>query len=278
MYCGDESSARRSAQGSWGLLDLVHDGPFRLIIDGGTDGPLNMARDEALSERSARPVVRFYAFRPATLSLGRFQPAASVDIEAARRDGLAVVRRPTGGQAVLHDNELTYSVVLPRGRVRDLRKREVYRFVSEVLAEGLARFGIRAAFTLQRSGSPRNPDCFATTGEYELATADGRKLIGSAQATTRRACLQHGSIPLDGSFRRISAYLRSNPGGSGRTPASIGEEIGRPVSLEEAAAVFAEVFARRVGTETSALSPEEEALARSLAADKYASDGWTLMY
>lgn len=259
-------------------MQLVHDGPFRLIIDGGRDGPLNMARDEALSERSERPVVRFYAFRPATLSLGRFQPASTLDLERARRDGLSVVRRPTGGQAVLHDNELTYSVILARSHVRDLRKREVYRFVSDLLAEALSRFGIRAGFTLKRSGSPRNPDCFATTGEYELATPDGRKIIGSAQATTRRACLQHGSIPLDGSFRRIAAYLRSGAGGSGRTPTSIGEELGRPVPLEEAIAVFSEVFAQRVGAEPSTLSREEETLARTLAAEKYCSDRWNLLY
>lgn len=237
-----------------------------------------MARDEALSERSGRPVVRFYAFRPATLSLGRFQPASTVDLDAARRDGLSIVRRPTGGQAVLHDNELTYSVILPRSHVRDLRKREIYRFVSGLLAEALLRLGVRAGFTLQRSGSARDPDCFATTGEFELATEDGRKLIGSAQATNRRACLQHGSIPLDGSFRRISAYLRAGAAGSGRTPTSIGEELGRAVALEEAIGVFAGVFAQRVGTEPSQLTPEEEALAGTLAVEKYGSDAWNLMY
>ena len=259
-------------------MELVHEGPFRLIIDGGHDGPLNMARDEALSERSEQPVVRFYAFRPATLSLGRFQPASTVDIDGARRDGLSVVRRPTGGQAVLHDNELTYSVVLARSHVRDFRKRKIYRFISDVLAEGMGRLGITAGFALERRGSARNPDCFATTGEYELATADGRKLVGSAQATTRRACLQHGSIPLDGSFRRVSAYLRESAAGSGRTPTSIGEELGRSVDLDEAVAVFAAAFQGRFGAEPSQLSSEEESLARTLVSDKYGSDGWTLMY
>jgi lipoate-protein ligase A len=277
MYCDFESStpaAKRSGE----ALELVHAGPFRLIIDGGRDGPHNMARDEAMSQRSERPVVRFYAFRPATLSLGRFQAASTVDLERARRDGLSVVRRPTGGQAVLHDNELTYSVVIARSHVRDFRKREIYRLISDVLAEGMARFGVKAGFALTRAGSARNPDCFATTGEYELSTPDGRKLVGSAQATTRRACLQHGSIPLDGSFRRISEYLRAGAQGSGPGPTSLGEEIGRAVSLEEAAAVFASVFAESFGAEPSELTAAEEALSRSLVREKYGSDAWTLMY
>jgi lipoate-protein ligase A len=147
-----------------------------------------------------------------------------------------------------------------------------------VLADGLQRLGIRAGFALQRSGSARNPDCFATTGEYELATMDGRKIIGSAQATTRRACLQHGSIPLDGSFRRIDAYLTPTGSGSGRAPTSIGEVLGRTVGLDEAIQAFAEAFAHKVGAEPSGLSAQEAALARTLAVDKYGRDGWNLMY
>jgi lipoate-protein ligase A len=265
-------------EGAKGPLDFVHEGPFRMIVDGARDGAANMARDEALGECTDRPAVRLYTFRPATLSLGRFQPASSVDVAAARGDGLSVVRRPTGGQAVLHDNELTYSVVLARAHVRDFRKREIYRFVSELLADGLRRFGIAAGFSLQRRGSARNPDCFATTGEYELATSDGRKIVGSAQATTRRACLQHGSIPLDDSFRRIGAYLRTPAGETGPTPVSIGEALGRAVSLEEAVAVFAAAFARRLDLEASVLSPDEELLANKLVAEKYGRDEWNLRY
>ncbi len=259
-------------------MEFVHEGPFRMIVDGAHDGAANMARDEALSECSERPAVRFYTFRPATLSLGRFQPVSSVDVAAARRDGLCVVRRPTGGQAVLHDNELTYSVILARAHLRRFRKREIYRFISELLADGLRRFGLAAGFSLQRRGSARNPDCFATTGEYELATADGRKIVGSAQATTRRACLQHGSIPLDDSFRRIGAYLRTPAEDGGPTPVSIGEALGRRVGLEEAVAVFAAAFARRLDLEASALSADEEALASRLVADKYGRDEWNLRY
>lgn len=259
-------------------MDLVHDGPFRLIVDCERDGPANMARDEALAECSERPVVRLYAFRPATLSLGRFQPASTVDVALARSDGLSVVRRPTGGQAVLHDNELTYAVILARHHVRDFRKREIYRFVSNLLADGLRRFGIEASFGLERSGNARNPDCFATTGQYELATDAGRKVIGSAQATTRRACLQHGSIPLDGSFRRIAAYLKTGAEGSGARPTSIGEALGRRVDLREAIAVFAAAFAARLDLEASVLSGEEESRALALASEKYGRDEWNLMY
>jgi lipoyl(octanoyl) transferase len=237
-----------------------------------------MARDEALGELSDRPVLRLYAFRPATLSLGRFQAAAGVDLERARADGLSIVRRPTGGQAVLHDNELTYSVVIVRHHVRDLRKREIYRFVSDVLADGLRALGIDARYTLERSGRVGNPDCFATTGEYELATPDGRKIVGSAQATTRRASVQHGSIPLDGSFRGIGRYLRTPEPGSGREPASLGELLGREVSLAEAIDVFTAAFAARVELEADRLTRDEEALAGELGDRKYGSDEWNLKY
>jgi lipoyl(octanoyl) transferase len=237
-----------------------------------------MARDEALGELSDRPVLRLYAFRPATLSLGRFQAAAGVDLERARSDGLSIVRRPTGGQAVLHDNELTYSVVIVRHHVRDLRKREIYRFVSDVLADGLRSLGIDARYTLERSGRAGNPDCFATTGEYELATPDGRKIVGSAQATTRRASVQHGSIPLDASSRGIGRYLRAPGPGSGKEPASLGELLGRKVPLAEAIDVFTAAFAARVELEPDRLTPEEEALALELANRKYGSDEWNLKY
>jgi lipoyl(octanoyl) transferase len=237
-----------------------------------------MARDEALGELSHRPVLRLYQFTPATLSLGRFQASAGVDLRQARADGLSIVRRPTGGQAVLHDNELTYSVVIVRSHVRDLRKREIYRLVSDILADGLRSLGIEARYALERSGGSGNPDCFATTGEYELATPDGRKIVGSAQATTRRASVQHGSIPLDGSFKGIARYLRAPAPGSGREPVSLGELLGRDVPVAEAIDVFSAAFAARVRLEPDRLADDEEALARELAQHKYGSDEWNLKY
>jgi lipoate-protein ligase A len=173
---------------------------WRLVINGQSDGPTNMAVDHALFEAvqdGAAPVLRFYRWEPACLSLGRNQPAR-VSSDDLKRRGLDLVRRPTGGLAVLHDRELTYSVCV---RVDQLGSpRESYAAINRALRCGLLELGIPAesaqldttAATFQRAGS-----CFAGTAPGEVGVR-GRKLIGSAQRYERRTILQHGSILVDG--------------------------------------------------------------------------------
>ena len=238
-----------------------------------------MAVDEALGDSAAMgPIVRFYTWSPPAVSVGRFQRADTVDLAAVRSEGLGFVRRPTGGQAVLHDRELTYSVCLAREHARPFRKREVYRFISGILVDALSRLGIGAHFSETRRGSASDPNCFATTGEYEVVGASGRKLIGSAQATNREGCLQHGSIPLDGSFRDVAALLKAPPVTSDPQPASLGEEAGRPVSMEETIDAFRDAFAARMPLSPSDLSEDEWNLAQSIRRDRYNQDAWNLMY
>jgi lipoate-protein ligase A len=261
-------------------VNITYDGPFRLIESYGLSGPQNMAIDEALGAHSpgGAPVLRLYSFVPPTVSLGRFQSAETVDREAITADGLDMVRRPTGGQAVLHDAELTYSVAIARDHVDRFFKREVYRLISRVLVQALSQLGIPATFSDVRTGPARHPNCFATVGEYEVVSNRGRKLIGSAQITRREGCVQHGSIPLDGTFRRIERYIRGALPPTGPVPASVGEELGRRVSLHELADVVKEAFAREVGLVPSTLSKKEEKSAEDLCRKKYATDEWTLKY
>ena len=127
---------------------------FRLLLEAPGDGQRNMAVDEALLEAvgadRSPPTLRLYGFSPPTLSLGRFQKARElIRLEALPVDGIRLVRRPTGGQAVLHDRELTYAVVLGRGHLEPFSKREVYQFIAGLLLTGLEALGIRA-----RSGVP----------------------------------------------------------------------------------------------------------------------------
>src|SRR2546423_32504 len=178
-----------------------------------------MALDEALLESvigGGAPVVRFYTWQPATLSLGTNQPLGEVDRAECERRGFGLVRRLTGGRAVLHQHELTYSIMVldndPRvsGGVM-----ESYRKISQALVEGLRMLGAEAelapvnrALHRQLAQSMRlagNPDldeashgavCFDAASDYEL-TLGGRKLVGSAQARRAGALLQHGSILLD---------------------------------------------------------------------------------
>jgi len=261
---------------------------FRLLRQAPGSGQENMAIDEALLESVGRgdapPTLRLYGFAPPTLSVGRFQKARElIDRELAAREGLTLVRRPTGGQAVLHDRELTYAVVLAREHLQPFGKREVYRFIAGLLLAGLEAAGIRARSNSARQGSNRNPDCFRSTGQYEIADERERKLIGSAQVLDRRAALQHGAIPLDGSYRRISRYLLASTEEEHGLPASLGEELGCEVGFDEAQEALARGAARWLSLQGLALEPgelqaAERERAAELLAEKYSSDAWNLAY
>jgi lipoate-protein ligase A len=261
---------------------------FRLILDEPADGQLNMAVDEALMESVGEgenpATVRLYGFSPPTLSFGRFQRVREkIRFQAVRRDGITVVRRPTGGQAVLHDQELTYSVVLHRNHLEPFQKREIYRFIAELLLEGLVRLGVEGRSSRKRSGDLHNPDCFRSTGEYEIASSSARKLIGSAQVVNRNASLQHGAIPLDMSYRRIGSYLALDPETEPAEPSCLSGELGTPVSFARAVKAFAEGFdagLRRldVPVEIGRLSEGESRRAEELLRLKYSGDEWNLLY
>jgi lipoate-protein ligase A len=275
---------------------------FRLLAHEPGDGRRNMAVDEALAycagEGRSPPTLRLYGFAPPTLSLGRFQRARelvdSVRLEAA---GVTLVRRPTGGQAVLHDRELTYAVALGRQHLEPFTKRDIYQFIAGLLLAGLEALGIRAQSSHAALGSPHNPDCFRSTGQYEIADDRQRKLIGSAQVLTRRFSLQHGAIPLDGSYRRIAGFLaagagarsggagfrRAAPGEGHGLPSSLGEELGREVGYAEAADALARgarYALERLGLtlRSGDLTGEERERAAALLESKYSRDEWNLQY
>ncbi len=185
---------------------------WRLILgDGGElrplDGATNMALDAALLasvQAGGPPVLRFYRWDPACLSFGRNQPARGLyDVARARTRGIDFVRRPTGGQAVLHDDELTYAVVAPLRLIG--RPRDAYRRINQALVAGLLELGIRAmvapAMGTGAGGAGKvewSDACFRRPAPGEVV-AGGRKLVGSAQRTEGRVILQHGSLLLGGS-------------------------------------------------------------------------------
>jgi lipoate-protein ligase A len=247
-----------------------------------------MAVDEALLESvgngGSPATVRLYGFAPPTVSCGRFQRIRErIRLQALKEDGITLVRRPTGGQAVLHDGELTYSVVLGREHLQPFHKREIYRFIAGLLLEGLVRLGIRGQSSRKRCGDPHNPDCFRSTGEYEIASLSSRKLIGSAQVVNRRASLQHGAIPLDLSYRRIERYLDLSPGKEGEQPGCLSAELGCPVSYQQALKAFAEGFEaglrrQSVKLQTGTLTEEERQRAEAFLQQKYSGDQWNLLY
>ena len=223
-----------------------------LIIDAPAPGEENMRRDVALLDECARGTttgaVRLYGFRPACLSLGRMQPLSDVNLEACARDGVDVVRRPSGGRAVLHDAEVTYCVVCRAsdpvfgGRVLESCAR-----IHGAIAAGLALLGVVTAQRALPADLRRDAregaavaDCFARPAAHELLDARGRKLVGSAQARRGGALLQHGSVLLE----PPSAARYLNSGEPASVPgASVREITGRPVTWEELAEALAAGFA-----------------------------------
>lgn len=178
-------------------------------------GARNMAIDVALLEAvqgGAPPVLRLYRWDPPCLSLGRNQPARGVyDEQRIRAAGVELVRRPTGGLAVLHDRELTYAVAVGLRVLGGARAS--YAMINRAIVAGLRSLGVPATTALAapvataplRAGTPQDP-CFQRPAAGEVLAA-GRKLVGSAQRAERRTLLQHGSILLEGSQERVREFL-----------------------------------------------------------------------
>ena len=182
-----------------------------------------MARDRMLLDellRGERPAtLRFYSWSPACISLGLGQREEVLDLDALRKAGLDVVRRPTGGQALLHDRELTYSVVasLQDPAVGGTLMRS-YHAISEALLSGLRQIGINGegAPCEARPASGLTPVCFASASAEEVLVG-GRKLLASAQWRTRGAFLQHGSLLLEDRQEDLWRLMRDQAGPRART-------------------------------------------------------------
>ncbi len=253
-----------------------------------------MAVDEAILLHHAQgrvpPTLRFYRWAPAAVTIGYFQDLhGSVDLAACRALGLDCVRRPTGGRAVLHEHEATYSVVISQ-RLLAGSIVQTYRELSAGLRAGLARLGLAAELAVaaerRAAGGRGSAACFDAPSWYEL-TAGGRKVAGSAQTRRHGAILQHGSIPLVFDARKVMAVLRPPRGASpdrtlavlrGRA-AGLNEVLGRPLTLEEVETALAAGFAEVLGVELTEgeLTPEEAETARRLVRVKYGAAGWNGM-
>jgi lipoate-protein ligase A len=246
-----------------------------------------MAIDEALlltcvaDPDGFRPVLRLYAFSRPCLSLGRFQSAAVVDLDACRARGIDVVRRPSGGRAVLHDRCLTYALVAPvdappfAGGVRASAAR-----IGRALAAGLTTLGAAVTIAPGQPRSRRSADCFAVAGTGELVGADGGKLAGSAQVRRGRAALQHGTVRLRSALGSVAPFLRAVTGANACASApavALDTLCGRPVPFAEAAAAviagFRESF--RVELALSRCNDDECAVAAALESARYRDDAWT---
>jgi lipoate-protein ligase A len=265
---------------------------WRFLDTGPAKGAYNMAVDEALLEGVATgtPVLRVYAWQPPAVSFGYGQqPWREVDLDKCRETGIEVVRRLTGGRAVLHWDELTYSVLCREddpqcgGPIS-----HTYRRIGEALVEGLRLFGVAVALerarprALRPRGAGVSEPCFSSLARWEIKCR-GRKLIGSAQRRVRGAILQHGSLLTGPRHRALLDLLP--PGAAGGEGArrleegstDLGECTAGPVDLARLAACLAEGFGRclEVEMQPGQLSPGEQARAAELMQTQYGNPAWT---
>ena len=200
----------------------------------------NMALDEALLERARRTgeaVFRIYTWAEPTMSLGRNQTAAGIYDPARARDrGVAVVRRLTGGRALLHHREITYSVTAPLTLGDSLR--ESYARINRLLVDGLRRLGVAVdvAVPRERAIAPTAAPCFERPAAGELVV-DGRKLVGSAQWRDESAMLQHGSILIEDD-QPMLAGLATEPVAPPVAAATLRRSLGRAPAANEVADVL----------------------------------------
>jgi lipoyl(octanoyl) transferase len=254
---------------------------WRLIV--ATDartGAENMALDEAIMEAVAAggspPTLRFYQWAPPCLSLGKRQPLDGVDLASCHADGVDIVRRATGGWAILHTDELTYSVAL---RPDDSRVSgailDTYRTLSQGLIAGLRLLGADAEMNPVIPGGAQNTSaaCFEVPSAYEI-TISGRKLIGSAQTRPAGKVLQHGSLPLHGDIARVARYLTFASEAKRlalethlrERATTLGDALGRPVTFAEASQAMAHGFGEALNVELAPGEPSanEVAAAREI--------------
>jgi lipoyl(octanoyl) transferase len=251
-----------------------------------------MAVDEAILEHIHRgesiSTLRLYSWNPPCLSLGHAQSIKDVDMERLKSHGWDVVRRVTGGRAILHTDELTYSVtgsadepVLAGGVL------ESYNRLAQALLHAVKSLSVPVEMKEHEDGHTQqnlNPVCFEVPSTYEI-TVDGKKLIGSAQARKKEGVLQHGSLPLTGDLTRIcdalvfeSETARQNAKERLLTRATtIESAIGVETAWETAAQAFVRGFEAELGIqfERGEMSPSEIQRAEELVEEKYAHAAWT---
>jgi len=267
------------------------------FIDSKENSPAyNMALDEKLMEwhrnKELPPIIRFYGWAPATLSVGYFQQIEKeIDLKAVNSYQLGFVRRATGGRGVLHDDELTYSVVVSEDHpAMPETVTEAYRVISEGLLEGFRNLGLQAEFSIPRSfeekenlKNPRSSVCFDAPSWYELVV-EGRKLAGSAQTRQKGIILQHGSIILSIDEEKLfdlfifpnEKVRRRMQQGFHKKAVAMNDILDKTVSLDQVKLAFKKGFETGLNIQLKSyvLTEEQESQVYQLMEDKYNQDFW----
>jgi len=264
-----------------------------LYIDTGhQSASFNMAFDETLlnwvCQERLKPILRFYGWRPAALSLGYFQKIKDrINVDTTKNHGFDIVRRPTGGLAVLHDNELTYSVIISESHpTMPSSVTQAYKILSQGLLKGYQTLNISAKLAQPEKplGKSGTAVCFEEPSWYELII-DGLKAAGSAQTRQKGVILQHGSIPLDlddNVLFELFVYPNEKVREQARKAfkdkaVTINQILDTPVSLERVKTAFKKGFEDGLDIMLIPYEPDKELLeeARQLAKEKYENLDYT---
>ena len=251
---------------------------------GASAGSINMGVDEALATLCRdSATLRFYAWEAPTLSIGYAQRSDEIDLEAYRKSTVHLVRRPTGGRAVLHRQDLTYSLILPlRPPWTKISITESYRLINLCLRRGLELLGLGVSVGCRsrQADGALSPFCFPAISQRDLLVS-GKKVIGAAQRRFPAALLQQGSILLDfdpaGILDLLCPDERAKAAGALGAVGSLREAMGRLPDRLEVETAIRGGFAEEMGIEfvEGELESEECRLSIEVAATRYSSENWT---
>jgi lipoate-protein ligase A len=265
---------------------------WRLIYSSPASGAENMAVDEAIlqavCDQKSPCTLRVYAWQPPCLSMGFAQPSADVDNTRLQDLEWDIVRRPTGGRAILHTDELTYALIAPDNHP-DFSGGVLisYQKISKALVRTLEIVGLDVTVSSDQSlpeEERQEPVCFQTPSAYEISV-QGKKIVGSAQLRRRGAVLQHGTIPLHGDIARICQVLKYENEAAREAAirrvrtqsATIEDVLQKETSWDFVVKTFVRSFEEVLGWQfsTGDLSTRERDLCQSLIESRYAAVEWT---
>jgi lipoate-protein ligase A len=246
-----------------------------------------MAIDESLlscfNSDNSVPILRIYGWNPPSLSLGRFQLAHdALDMERCRADSLAIVRRISGGGAIYHSDELTYSVICSPEQVPEASSvKDSFRILTGFLLDFYKAVGLGASYAIdsvadgERLGV-RTAFCFAGKESFDILI-EGKKIGGNAQRRQKNVIFQHGSIPLENRARIGLEYMSERTPGYAENTTSLGD-LGVSADVNHLKRMLVDSFSFRMGTDLfeSTLSREELHLSEQLLEEKYIKDSWNL--
>ncbi len=252
---------------------------WRLIQDDYHDAYTNMAIDEALLQ-SEVPVLRFYRWKPPAISVGYFQKLeGEIDLEECKRQGIDYVRRITGGKAVLHNRELTYSFVISQ-ELMPKSVIESYKIISKAILIALGNLGLKAGMKEVVKRTQKSSFCFHNPSHYEIVV-NGKKIVGSAQTRRNGRLLQHGSILIDFDVEKMCSLLRTRDKISQvrERVTSLNDEMGKRIEFEDLAFVLKKGFEENFNVRLipDELTKKEKILAQEIAATKFSTKEWNYL-